>query len=308
MNLKLPEVGRAGTISREARTALAELEHNQDIADMPLEQQREFNAEVQNRIVAQQRLKYDVVLEDDEIAGVPVRLIHPGTFSMNNKHRVLLNFHGGAFRLDSGSLTENIPVTSLTQTLVIAGRYRLAPEFPYPAAVDDAEAIYDALLKHYKPEHIGLYGTSAGAMLSSQLLVRLKKKGKPLPAALGFFSASADLEHAGDTEHLFLPGEDYHTIREIIADYIAGHDVSDDVLSPIKSDLTGFPPTLCICGTRDFCLSQTTLFHRALLRAGVKAELVVFEAMPHAHWSYLDVPESTEAFESMAGFFLENLS
>ena len=296
------------TISQEARVALAEPSVNLNTAEMTLEQQRELSTVAQNTTATQQRSKYDVVIEDDKIAGVPVRLIRPRVFPEHNRHKVLLNLHGGAFCLDSGSLTENIPIASLTQTLVIAGLYRLAPEYPFPAAVDDAEAIYEALLERYIPEHIGIYGTSAGAILGAQTLVRLKQEGKPLPAALGFFSGTADLEHPGDTEYLFQPADDFQTVRDLIAGYIAGHDVTDYALSPIKADLTGFPPTLCISATRDFCLSQTTLFHRALLRAGVTAHLVVFEAMPHAHWSYLDVPEATDAFDIMADFFIEKLA
>lgn len=308
MNHKLSNAVILDTISPEARVALGDHSLNQKAAEMTLVQQREFCAEVQNTIGAQQQLKYGVVLEDNEIAGIPVRLIRPKIFPEHNKHKILLNLHGGAFCLDSGSLTENIPIASLTQTLVIAGLYRLAPEYPFPAAVNDAEAIYEALLGRYKPSHIGIYGTSAGAILGAQTLVRLKKEGKPLPAALGFFSGTADLEHPGDTEYLFAHTDDGQTVRELIADYITDHDVTDDALSLIKADLTDFPPTLCISGTRDFCLSQTTLFHRALLRAKVVSDLVVFEAMPHAHWSYLDVPESTEAFQIIAGFFIEKLS
>ena len=78
-------------------------------------------------------------------------------------------------------------------------------------------------------------------------------------------------------------------------------------VSPIFTDLSGFPPTLCIAGTRDFMLSQTGLFHRALLAAGVAAQLLVFEAMPHAHWIFLDLPESDQAFRAMARFFTSQL-
>ena len=308
MNHKLSGTVIPNTISPEARVALADPSLYQNSAEMTLEQQREFCVSVQDTLGEKQRLRYDVVHEGDEIAGVPVRLIRPKIFSERNRHKVLLNLHGGAFCLDSGSLTENIPIASLTQTLVIAGLYRLAPEYPFPAAVDDVEAIYDALLERYRPEHIGIYGTSAGAILGAQTLVRLKQKGKPLPAALGFFSGTADLELPGETEYLFLPAGEFQTIRELISDYTADHDVTDCALSPIKANLADFPPTLCISSTRDFCLSQTTLFHRALLRARVAAHLVVFEAMPHAHWGSLDVPEATEAFEIMAGFFIENLA
>ena len=124
-----------------------------------------------------------------------------------------------------------------------------------------------------------------------------------MPAALGFFSGSADLSRAGDTEHFFRPEQDRSRSGQLFASYVGEHDPRDAAISPLLDDLRGFPPTLCIAGTRDFMLSQTALFHRALLAAGVHAEMIVFEAMLHAHWIYLDIPESDEAFEHMATFF-----
>jgi acetyl esterase/lipase len=85
------------------------------------------------------------------------------------------------------------------------------------------------------------------------------------------------------------------------------HDRLSPEVSPIFSNLGNLPPVLCIAGTRDFMLSQTCLFHRALLKAHVEARLLVFEAMPHAHWIYMDVPESDQAFQAMAKFFCEEL-
>jgi hypothetical protein len=84
--------------------------------------------------------------------------------------------------------------------------------------------------------------------------------------------------------------------------YVGDHDRKDPVLSPICSDLRGFPPTLCMTSTRDHCLSGTVDFHRALLRAGVDVRLMVFDAMPHAFWYRFDLPESKEALEAQASF------
>jgi epsilon-lactone hydrolase len=218
----------------------------------------------------------------------------------------LINFHGGGFILDSGSMSETIPIANLTKMKVIAVKYRLAPESPFPAAVDDAIAVYRELLKSYKPRNIGVYGTSAGAILTGEFAVKARQLGLPLPGLLGFFSGTADLNRAGDTESLLaLQGLVGNTepVYEIIKAYISGHDKLDPVLSPIYADLKGFPPTLCMSGTRDSLLSGTSIFHRALLRAGVDSRLVVFEAMPHAHWNFLALPEAKEAFGIMADFF-----
>jgi acetyl esterase/lipase len=219
-----------------------------------------------------------------------------------------LNLHGGGFTKDAGSITENVPLAGLVGATVLSVRYRLAPEHPYPAALDDAEAVYRFLLERHDPRRICLYGTSAGAILCAQLLVRLQDEGLPVPAALGFFAGSTDLSRAGDSEHFFRPERDRSRGGQLFADYVGDHDPRTPQVSPLFGQLGAFPRTMCVTGTRDFMLSQTSIFHRALLAAGVPAELVVFEAMLHAHWIYLDIPESDEAFARMADFFRRSLS
>jgi acetyl esterase/lipase len=217
-----------------------------------------------------------------------------------------MNIHGGGFRLDSGSLTESIPIANLTQTRVVSVLYRLAPEHPFPAAVDDAVAVYRELLKTYEPRNIGLYGTSAGAILTGETAVRLHQLGLPLPAALGIFSGSGDFSRQGDSRSLFslrglagyleVPGKPENS------DYAGSTDRKDPVLSPIYADLRGMPPTLFVTSTRDLLLSDTTTLHRAFLRAGVDARLVVFEGLNHTFWNDFSLPESREALGIMAGF------
>lgn len=287
------------TISEAARTALAK---PRPPAPKEICAHRALCDSVQRDLGAIQLERYQVGMHDDVIAGVPVRIFTPRAVS--GAGRVLLNLHGGGFGKDSGSITENVPIAALTETRVVATRYRLAPEYPFPHAVDDAEAVYRSLLESHAARSIGLYGTSAGGLLCTQLLVRLQARGVPLPRFLGFFSSSADLSRAGDSEYQFAPPDDPRTLAEIVSDYIAGHDVKDPALSPIFAPLSGFPPTLCIAGGRDILLSQTALFHQALLRAGAHAEFSFFEAMPHAHWAWLDLPESDEAFRQMAAFFI----
>jgi acetyl esterase/lipase len=118
----------------------------------------------------------------------------------------------------------------------------------------------------------------------------------------------ADLSRSGDSEFFFRPAGDPALLESQFSAYLKDSDRLSPRVSPLFSDLKGFPPTLCVAGTRDFMLSQTSLFHRALLDAGVDARLQIFEAMPHAHWIYLDLPESTLAFRAMADFFLRQLA
>jgi epsilon-lactone hydrolase len=249
---------------------------------------------------------------EDKIAGVPVRIVTPEGLPEGNRDKVLINLHGGGFNSDSGSLTESIPIASYTRMKVVAVLYRLAPEHPFPAAVDDAIAVYKELLKTYKPEHVVIYGTSAGAILTAEVAARLKQLGLPMPAALGIFSGMGDFARSGDSASLFSlrglsghldpPGPEPHDPY-----YIGGVDPKDPVLSPIYGDLHGLPPTLFVTSTRDMLLSGTVNLHRAYLNAGVDVRLVVFDALTHAFWYDPLLPESLEANHIMADFFVRAL-
>jgi acetyl esterase/lipase len=287
------------TVSPPAQRVLSE---SPPPAAATLEAQREVCNRVQLELGAKQLQRYGTHMQESAMGGVPVRIFTPPRSSPGNQDCVLLNLHGGGFTKDAGSITENVPVAALTGMRVVAARYRMAPEFPFPAAVDDAEVVYRSLLGEYPQQRIGLYGTSAGAILCTQLLVRLQRKRLPLPRVLGFFSGTADLSRHGDSEHFFRPPDDESTVGGFFSSYIGQLDPRLPELSAAFADLREFPPTLCLAGTRDFLLSQTALFHRALLQAGVPTELIVYEAMPHAHWIYLDLPESDEAFAHMARF------
>jgi acetyl esterase/lipase len=246
------------------------------------------------------------------MAGVPVREVTPDGLPDANRDKVLLNLHGGGFDSDSGSYTESIPIAYYTKIKVVAALYRLAPEHPFPAAVDDAVAIYKELLKTYKPAHIIIYGTSAGAILTAQVAAKIKQLGLPLPAALGIFSGFGDFARAGDSMAIYsLRGFSGHLdppgAQPPISAYVGSTDVHDPVLSPIYSDLHGLPPTLFVTSTRDLLLSGTVNLQRAYLEAGVDAPLVVFDAFTHAFWYNPAVPEAIEANHIMADFFLKHI-
>ena len=251
-------------------------------------------------------------LVDDKIAGVPVHIVTPEGLPEANRDKVLLNLHGGGFNSDSGSYTESIPIAGYSKIKVVAALYRLAPEHPFPAAVDDSVAVYKQLLMTYQPGHIVIYGTSAGAILTAQVAARLKQLGLPLPAALGIFSGMGDFSRDGDSLALYgLRGLSGHLDPPAPGphdpEYVAATDPRDPVLSPIFSDLHGLPPTLFITSGRDLLLSGTVNLHRAYLNAGVDARLVVFDALPHAFWYDSALPEAIEANHMMADFFVQQL-
>lgn len=290
------------TVSAEAQRALASLPDAAGPADLVAH--RALCEQVQRELGTTQLARHGVRMSEGELAGVPVRIFTPAAPAAKG---ILLNLHGGGFIVDAGSVTENVPIAAYTGMTVVAARYRLAPEHTFPAAVGDAEAVYRALLSRHGAEGLALYGTSAGACLCAQLVIRLRERSVALPRALGFFTGTADLSRRGDSEFFFRPAPERLDQAAQFFEYVAESDRNSPQVSPIFADLRGLPPTLCLAGTRDFMLSQTALFHQALLAASVDARLELFEAMPHAHWIFLDIPESEQAFRTMARFFTFHL-
>ena len=304
------------TISPEGQRFLAQPAVD-DAKPQPLAERRSGTDTWQARAGAGFIAAYPVQVTPMTMAGVPVKVITPPDVPAEpTKHpdRLLINLHGGGFNSDSGSLTESVPVAALSGTKTIAVLYRLAPEHPFPAAVDDAVAVYREALKTYKPGNIGIFGTSAGAILTAEVTVKLRQLGLPLPGALGIFSGMGDFSEHGDSEALFsLRGLSGHLDAPTTPapgsqnEYARNIDLKDPVLSPLFADHHGFPPTLFMTSTRDLLLSGTSTLHRAFLRDGVDAQLVVFEALPHAFWNDQSLPETREADEIMARFFVKNL-
>ena len=298
------------TVSPEAQKSLAHVWPD-DATPEPLAARRSSTDTWQAGAGKAFEALYPVDVQSSTVAGVPVRVITPPDIPSGHRDRVLINLHGGGFNSDSGSLTESVPVAAISKTRTIAVLYRLAPEHPFPAAVDDAIAVYREVLKTHKPQNIAIYGTSAGAILTAEVAAKLKQLGLPEPAALGIFSGFGDWANRGDSQALFslrgLAGHLDVPEPRTRDGYSTSTDPKDPILSPIYSDLRGMPPTLFITSTRDMLLSGTTILHRAFLRAGGDAQLVVFEALPHAFWNDPSLPETREADQIMARFFTKNL-
>jgi acetyl esterase/lipase len=300
------------TVSPEAQQWLKDIEREQS-QTTNLAERRAGTERWQKSQSAEARRIFPVNVEPLTLAGVQTDIITPLTMPQENKARVLINLHGGGFNSDSGSLIEGIPICNLTKIKVVSVYYRLAPENPFPAAVDDVITVYKELLKTYKPRNIGIFGTSAGGILTAEVTVRLKQLGLPLPGALGLFTMLADFSRTSDSQQWFalnglsgsIAPQDPNAGHD--DEYVGKTDRRDPVLSPLFADLHGFPPALLVTGTRDALLSSTTIFHRALLHAGVDAQLLVFEAMPHAFWYHFQFPETNEALDMMAKFFDEKV-
>jgi len=295
------------SLSPQAQAMLRRPATDADVP-MPLEKRRAMTDAYTAGAEKQWQKLCPVTIANDTMAGVPVRRITPMTVPPANAGKLLLDLHGGGFDSDSGSSTETIPIAYYAQVPVVAVLYRLAPEHPFPAAVDDAVDVYRELLKTHKPEQIAIYGTSAGAILTGEVAVRLKQLSLPEPAALGIFSGFGDFARPGDSTAIYgLRGFSGYLAPRLLSPYVGRTDPKDPVLSPIYADLKGMPPTLFVTSGRDLLLSGTTDLHRAFLRAGDDARLMVFDGLPHAFWYNPELPESTEANQAMAKFLTVHL-
>ena len=299
------------TVTPEAQKSIGRAEPDQG-PPQPLEQRRKMtDAYTAGARVQWTKLCPNTIVEE-KMAGIPVRIVTPENIE-KNKDKILMNLHGGGFNSDSGSYTESIPIASYTGIKVVAVLYRLSPEVKFPAAIDDSIAVYKELLKTYKPQHIVIYGTSAGAILTAEVAAKIKQLGLPMPAGLGIFSGMGDFARAGDSiaiyalrgfaGHLDPPDPGAHDRY-----YVGETDPKDPILSPIFGDLHGLPPTLFVTSERDLLLSGTVNLHRAYLLAGVDARLVVYDGLPHAFWYDPGLPEAIQANHIMADFFLKQLN
>jgi acetyl esterase/lipase len=255
-------------------------------------------------------------LNKTEIAGVTVREITPATLDPAKAGRLLINLHGGGYVLNGGeaSTGEAILGAHYSGMKVIAVDYRMAPDHPFPAAVDDAVAVWQAVIADRDPKSVGVFGTSAGGGLTLALAMRLKELGLPLPGALAPSTPWTDLTGASDSYAVNAEVDgifsSFDTIgRAMAAIYAGAVGVENPLVSPIFGDFSGFPPTILTTGTRDILLSDTVRAHRALRATGVESRLEVHEAMSHAEYIYaFDSPESAVAFGEITAFFDRHLA
>jgi epsilon-lactone hydrolase len=227
-----------------------------------------------------------------------------------NEARAVLYLHGGAFVVGGGPLAAQtaLPLALEAACKVYAIDYRMPPQHPFPAALDDGLEAYRYVLERFKPRNVAVYGGSAGGGLAAALMLKARDSGLPLPGAVVLCTPEADLTESGDTFETngIIDVVLQERLTDSIALYANGHDLKDPYLSPVFGDFNrGFPPTILISGTRDLFLSNTVILHRALRRAGVEAELHVFEAMPHGGFS--GAPEDAESLAEQVRFIDQHL-
>jgi acetyl esterase/lipase len=250
------------------------------------------------------RLKAEVSAHP--LAGVSTYVARPVGERLIGKDHVVLDIHGGALLFGGGEANVRFSTAAIalrTGRVAYGVDYRVPPDHPYPAALDDCVDAYRELLQEFGPKRIVVSGTSAGGNLAAALLLRAKDEGLPMPAGAVLLTPELDLTESGDTFDTLMGLDVVLTARlmEMNLLYADGADLAHPYLSPLFGDVTGFPPTLVQAGTRDLFLSNAVRMHRKLRSAGVRAELHVWEGMPHAGFGGL-TPEDREVSAELQAF------
>jgi acetyl esterase/lipase len=257
----------------------------------------------------------NVKVEPVTIDGVKAYMVTPAVIAPENRNRLLVHVHGGCFVSfpgESGTV-EAIYMAGFGKFKVISVDYRMPPDHPYPAGLDDAVTVWKAATKMARPKNMGIFGSSAGGNLTLAMVLRAKQEKLPLPGAIAPGTPMSDLTGAGDSFQTNAMVDNVLVAYGANCDkraalYTNGRDLKDPMLSPVYADMHGFPPAILTTGTRDLLLSNTVRVHRKLRQAGVESTLQVFEGQSHAQY-YRDVgaPETKEAFEEIARFFDKHL-
>lgn len=257
------------------------------------------------------RDRLQVTVEETKVGGVRVYRVRPRQVAPEHRNRVLVHLHGGAYVFSGGETAtyEAILMAGHGAIEVLSVDYRMPPDAPFPAALDDVVTVWKEVIRKHPAARVGMFGTSAGGGLTLAAVLKFKQLKLPLPGALMAGTPWSDLTGTGDTYHTNemidnVLGTNAGMLDGAARLYANGRDLKDPLLSPIYGDLTGFPPTLLFSGTRDLFLSNTVRTHRALRAGGGIADLVVFEGQSHGQYMIVNqAPESAEAFRETGRFF-----
>ncbi|HUA17629.1 MAG TPA: alpha/beta hydrolase [Bryobacteraceae bacterium] len=322
LHIKELSVPLSSFLSPEARAYMLHLLRDQPFAGGPTPVQdiqgyRARQDEILNGFLKPIRDHYPVNVEHQTIAGVDTDIVTPQSgVAPKNRARVLLNMHGGGFvsGARTAALIESIPIASTEKIKVVTIDYRMGPEYKFPAASEDVAAVYKEILKQYQPQHIGIYGCSAGGMLTAMSIAWFQKVHLPNPSAIGVLCASIGDMGGGDASYISGPlnGFTVPVGNPRAAGpstsgpaYLSNVDPKDPLAYPINSPalVARFPPTLLVTSTRGMEFSSAINSHNALVQAGVEAELHVWDGLPHAFWYNSGLPESREVYRVIARFF-----
>ena len=255
-------------------------------------------------LTSAQPLPADVTVTAAALGGVPAAEI---TIDGIEPRHVVLYFHGGVYVLGGAFQAADLAsqVGRRTRAKVISVDYRLAREHPYPAAVDDALAAYEALLRNgTAPSGIAFAGESAGGGLAIATLVSARDHGLPLPAAAFVMSPYADLTLAGTTMETKREVDvlmSREALQSRVTDYTAGQDAALGLISPIFADLSGLPPLIIQAGTHEVLLDDAVRLARQAATADVQVTLDITPRVPHVFQTFYPILDEAAAALDRAG-------
>ena len=258
-------------------------------------------------LVSAQPLPAEVTVTAATLGGVPTAEV---TVDGIEPRHVVLYFHGGVYVIGDAFLAAELAsqVGRRTQARVISVDYRLAPEHPYPAAVEDALAAYQALLQDgVAPSDIVFAGESAGGGLAIATLVNARDHGLPLPAAAYVMSPYVDLTLAGttmETRREVDPLLSRELLQPRVTDYASGHGPASGLISPLFADLSGLPPMLIQAGTHEVLLDDAVRLAAQAAAADVAVTLDITPGVPHVFQAYHAILDEGAAALDRAGQFL----
>jgi len=281
----------------------------------PLERFTDFNT---MRIAQDQLGRVSAAILGAKVSFKPVEFDDfSACFAVSNAcdaacERAILYLHGGGYTAGGLDYAKGFGALLATQTRlnVFCVAYRLAPEHPFPAALDDAVTAYRYMLDQgYAPDRIAVAGESAGGGLSFSLVMRLRDEGLPLPACVVAISPWADLTLSG-ASYQNNALRDPSLLKEVLehcADAYAPGRECEPYVSPVFGDVSGFPPCLLVAGGDEILLSDSVTLQRKLTQAHVRSTIVIEEGMWHVYPLY-GTPESKKALEEMSLFIRMELN
>jgi acetyl esterase/lipase len=264
-----------------------------------------------NELMSHVPVAPDIEQRPLKVGGVDaIEVTVAGTGAVESAN-VILYFHGGVYVI--GTAAGTVPLVGdlarRSATNVVSLDYRLAPEHPYPAAVDDARAAYEGLLANgFSPGQIALAGESAGGGLVVATMLALREAGIPLPACGFVMSPYVDLTLAGETlgtKEALDPVLTPVGLRTRVPDYLGGADAADPLISPIFGDLSGLPPLLIQVGTHEVLLSDALRLAERAALSDVAVTLEVTPGVPHVFQGFAGLLDEAGTALDRAAEFLK---
>lgn len=282
--------------------------HKIDIPNAPVPKMRKRLDQL-GRLVRPAR---GVAIEETTIAGLKAEWYRPKEAT---EGKVLFYLHGGAYALGSCDSHRKL-VTHIARAAGIEAvlpEYRLAPEHPFPAGLEDAVAVYRSLLeKGYSAGDIVIGGDSAGGGLSIAMMLQLRHDGVPLPRAAILLSPFLDMTASGDSVTTRAARDPWFHVKDIpvaIRYYCPGADLRNPLLSPVFANVAGLPPALIHVGDDEILLSDATRFADKLEQAGIEVELEVWPDMWHVFQLFVGkMPESRVAIGKIGDYIRRRLA